>query len=59
MAKPATYDWVTKVTPEDVRKMIERTFEFLVSDNSFQKPVDCSINTMVIAVSYAGKHLCN
>jgi hypothetical protein len=57
MAKPGTDDWVNGVTPDDVRKMIERTFAFLVSDHSFREPVDCSINTMVIALSYAGNTL--
>ena len=57
MAKPIAHDWIEEVSPEDVRKMIERTFAFLVTDHSFQPPVDTSINTMVIALSYSGANL--
>lgn len=57
MSKPNAHDWVNDVTPDDVRKMIERTFAFLVSDHSFQSPIDRSINTMVIGLSYSGNHL--
>ena len=57
MAKAISHDWVDGVDPEEVRKMIERTFAFLVSEFSFRPPEDQSINTMVIALSYSRNHL--
>jgi len=57
MAKPKKQVWIGEVSPSDIRKMIDRTFSFLVSDYSFRKPTDISINTLMIGYSYSGHNL--
>ncbi|MCP3930375.1 MAG: hypothetical protein GY705_14885 [Bacteroidetes bacterium] len=57
MTKLYPHKWVDGVQPDEVRGMIERTFGFLETSHGFEKPVDRSISTMVIALSYRGQRI--
>lgn len=57
VAKTYPHEWVDGVQPDEVRGMIERTFGFLETEYGFEKPVDRSISTMVIALSYRGQRI--
>lgn len=57
MAKLNPHKWVDGVQPDEVRGMIERAFGFLEKEHGFEMPVDRSISTMVIALSYRGQRI--
>lgn len=48
-----TADWLVGVSVDDALETIGQTFTFLVDDFSFQEPIDCSINSMVVALRYS------